>query len=63
MRKKFIIGLVLAFGVSLNLVGCDSNIVKEPSGVETPDVSSVVEDKVEKEEFSSTSSDILKDTG
>lgn len=59
MRKKFIIGVILAFGLSLNLVACTSNTAKEPNNIEISNESSSTENNVENTESSSSSSDIF----
>lgn len=60
MRKKFIIGVILAFGLSLNLVACTSNTAKEHNNIEISNESSSIEDNVENTESSSSSSDIFE---
>lgn len=60
MRKNFIVGLILTFALSVNLVGCSYDSMKGPSNTEVSDISSVVEDKGEKEESNSNQSDIFE---
>lgn len=60
MRKKFIIGVILAFGLSLNLVARTSNTAKEPNNIEISNESSSTENNVENTESSSSSSDIFE---